>query len=87
MRFDGASGAHGPLHIAASGSKPLDDFTCYPQTVSGFTGGCRYGGYSIAQAFGGKIYMAAEYTAPSRGTSSPTGLPGSGSRQRSRSAR
>ena len=59
------NGTHGPgnvVHIAAPGVNPLDDFTCYPpfgQTPGG--PGCRWGDYSMAQAYNGNIYMATEY--------------------------
>ncbi|HUZ83137.1 MAG TPA: hypothetical protein VMU66_00470, partial [Gaiellales bacterium] len=61
VTFHNVAGAGSTVHIAASGATPLDDFSCYPQ----FGGGaCRYGDYSMAQAFNGQIYMATEYTAP-----------------------
>ncbi len=61
VTFNGSSGPSGPIHIAAGGVNPLDDFTCYPP----FSGGqCRYGDYSMSQYFNGKIYMASEYVAP-----------------------
>ena len=49
------------MRIAAKGAGPLDDFTCYPPFT---TGQCRYGDYSMAQNYNGKIYMATEYVAP-----------------------
>ena len=61
MVFDGASGPTGQIHLSGKGTTPLDDFTCYPPFSSGQ---CRYGDYSMAQNFNGKIYMASEYTAP-----------------------
>jgi hypothetical protein len=61
MVFNGAAGPTGQVHLAAKGTTPLDDFTCYPPFS---TGQCRYGDYSMAQNYNGKIYMASEYTAP-----------------------
>ncbi len=61
VEFNGAKGPVGPIRIAAHGAGPLDDFTCYPPFSSGQ---CRYGDYSMAQYFRGKIYMASEYVAP-----------------------
>jgi len=61
VAFKGASGPTGPIYIAANGVNPLDDFTCYPPFS---TGQCRYGDYSMAQYYNGKIYMASEYVAP-----------------------
>jgi hypothetical protein len=61
MVFDGAAGPTGQIHLSAKGTTPLDDFTCYPPFS---TGQCRYGDYSMAQNYSGKIYMASEYTAP-----------------------
>jgi hypothetical protein len=49
------------VHIAAPGADPLDDFTCYPPFS---TGQCRYGDYSMARVYNGKIYLATEYVAP-----------------------
>ncbi|MGH9297263.1 MAG: hypothetical protein ACRDZP_04730, partial [Acidimicrobiales bacterium] len=60
VAFDGTSGATGPVHIAASGVNPLDDFTCYPP----YGPACRYGDYSGGQYYNGRIYMATEYVAP-----------------------
>lgn len=59
--FNGTSGPTGEVHIAAHGTDPLDDFSCYPPFSSGQ---CRYGDYSMAQNYNGKIYMASEYIAP-----------------------
>ena len=59
--FKGAAGTSGPVHVAAKGVNPLDDFTCYPPFTSGQ---CRYGDYSMSQFYNGKIYMASEYVAP-----------------------
>jgi hypothetical protein len=61
VTFNGASGPSGPVRIQSNGVNPLDDFTCYPPFSSGQ---CRYGDYSMAQNFNGKIWMATEYTAP-----------------------
>ncbi|MGO8961754.1 MAG: hypothetical protein ACLQFR_30940 [Streptosporangiaceae bacterium] len=61
MTFNGSSGPAGPIHIAAAGANPLDDFTCYPPYS---TGQCRYGDYSMSQYYNGRIYMASEYVAP-----------------------
>ena len=57
----GPRGTSGPIHLAARGVNPLDDFTCYPPDS---TGQCRYGDYSMAQYYNGKIYMASEYVPP-----------------------
>jgi hypothetical protein len=61
VTFEGSKGATGAVHIAAPGAGPLDDFTCYPPFS---TGQCRYGDYSMAQVYNGKIYLATEYVAP-----------------------
>lgn len=61
VTFEGATGPVGPVRIASNGVNPLDDFTCYPPFSSGQ---CRYGDYSMAQYYNGKIYMATEYVAP-----------------------
>lgn len=61
MAFHGSKGPGGPVHIAAAGTAPLDDFDCYPPFSSGQ---CRYGDYSMAQAYNGRIYLATEYVAP-----------------------
>lgn len=61
MAFNGSKGPSGPIHIAADGVNPLDDFTCYPPFS---TGQCRYGDYSMSQYYNGQIYMASEYVAP-----------------------
>lgn len=58
--FHAAKGPQGPIHIAANGVNPLDDFACYPP----FGSSCRYGDYSMAQYYNGKIYMATEYVSP-----------------------
>ena len=60
VAFDGTAGAKGPVHIAAKGVDPLDDFTCYKP----YGPACRYGDYSAGQSYNGKIYMATEYIAP-----------------------
>ncbi len=65
MTFSGVRGAIGPVHIAAAGAAPLVDFTCFQYDA------CRYGDYSMAQAFRGRVYMATEYVA------SPVGAPAS----------
>jgi hypothetical protein len=59
--FNGTSGPTGAIYMAAHGANPLDDFSCYPPYSSGQ---CRYGDYSMAQNFNGKIYTASEYVAP-----------------------
>lgn len=59
MTFDGTKGATGKVRIAASGTAPLDDFTCYPSFFG--ESSCRYGDYSMAQEYNGVIYMATEY--------------------------
>ncbi|MHB1819396.1 MAG: hypothetical protein ACYCO9_15355 [Streptosporangiaceae bacterium] len=61
IQFRGTRGTAGPVHVAASGTRPLDDFTCYAPFSSGQ---CRYGDYSMAQFYNGRVYMATEYTAP-----------------------
>ncbi len=61
IQFRGTRGTAGPVRIAASGTTPLDDFTCYAPFSSGQ---CRYGDYSMAQFYNGRVYMATEYTAP-----------------------
>lgn len=63
VSFSAASGAGNVVHIAANGVDPLDDFTCYPYFHFS-TGQCRFGDYSMAQAYQGEIYMATEYVAP-----------------------
>jgi hypothetical protein len=60
LEFLGSHGAAGNVHIAAGGSAPLDDFTCYPPYSHGQ---CRYGDYSAAQFYRGRIYLATEYVA------------------------
>ncbi|MGH3472267.1 MAG: hypothetical protein ACRDPG_09520, partial [Nocardioidaceae bacterium] len=66
VTFSGAQGVTGPIHLARRGTAPLDDFTCY--TGLGFGPACRYGDYSMGQAFGSprrtRIYMATEYVGP-----------------------
>jgi len=59
IRFDGVKGAIGPIHIAKAGTRPLDDFTCYPGSGNGPT--CRFGDYSASQFFNGRIYTGVEY--------------------------
>jgi hypothetical protein len=59
MRFRGAKGAVGRIHIAKAGTTPLDDFTCYPGAGNGPT--CRFGDYSASQFFNGRIFMGVEY--------------------------
>jgi hypothetical protein len=61
LDFLGPRGPAGDVHIAAGGSAPLDDFTCYPPFTHGQ---CRYGDYSAAQFYRGRIYLATEYVAP-----------------------
>jgi hypothetical protein len=56
-----AGGAQGPVHLASRGADPLDDFSCYPPYSFG---DCRYGDYSMATAYRGRVYMAAEYVPP-----------------------
>jgi len=71
INFNGAKGPAGAVHIAAAGTAPLDDFSCYPPYTNGQ---CRYGDYSMAQAYNGRIYMAAEYVGSGpRGTLSNWG--------------
>ena len=64
VKFEGTDGAVGDVHIAASGTAPEDDFTCYANTNSIGAFPCRYGDYSMAQAYNGRIYQATEYVAP-----------------------
>lgn len=59
VRFNGARGAAGPIHIQKPGTTPLDDFTCYPGSGNGPT--CRFGDYSASQFFRGRSYMGVEY--------------------------
>jgi hypothetical protein len=61
VTFSGTAGAGHTVYIAATGANPLDDFSCYPPFTNGQ---CRYGDYSMAQAYNGSIYMATEYVAP-----------------------
>ncbi len=61
IAFHGTHGPVGQVDIAAAGTAPLDDFTCYPP-YSSFS--CRYGDYSMAQQYNGHVYMATEYVAP-----------------------
>ena len=56
IRFDGALGAVGPIHIAANGRTPLDDFSCYPAAPT-----CRYGDYSAGTFFNGRLFFGTEY--------------------------
>jgi hypothetical protein len=63
IAFNGANGPTGSVHLAAAGSAPIDDFSCY--SYPGYTtSGCRYGDYSMAQEYNGNVYMATEYAAP-----------------------
>jgi len=59
IRFAGTRGAVGPVRIQKAGTRPLDDFTCYPG--AGFGPACRYGDYSATQVFNGRVYLATEY--------------------------
>lgn len=59
IKFNGLRGANGPIHIEKVGTRPLDDFTCYPG--SGFGPTCRFGDYSASQFFNGRVYMGVEY--------------------------
>jgi hypothetical protein len=61
LEFLGRHGAAGDVHVAAGGSAPLDVFDCYPPHTHGQ---CRYGDYSAAQFYQGRIYLATEYVAP-----------------------
>jgi hypothetical protein len=60
LDFLGPRGATGDVHIAAGGSGPLDVFDCYRPRSHGQ---CRYGDYSAAQFYRGRIYLATEYVA------------------------
>jgi hypothetical protein len=60
LEFLGPHGATGDVHLAAGGSAPLDVFDCYPPHTHGQ---CRYGDYSAAQFYQGRIYLATEYVA------------------------
>jgi hypothetical protein len=59
VSFNGTKGTGHTVYVAAAGSNPLDDFSCYP--ASGVSGDCRYGDYSMAQQYHGTTYMATEY--------------------------
>jgi hypothetical protein len=59
VRFNGVKGPSGPIHIEKAGTKPLDDFTCYPGSGNGPT--CRFGDYSASQYFNGRVFMGVEY--------------------------
>jgi hypothetical protein len=59
IKFDDDEGAVGLIHIAKSGTTPLDDFTCYPG--AGFGPTCRFGDYSASEFFSGRIYIGVEY--------------------------
>ena len=60
VAFDATAGPTGPIRLAAKGADPLDDFTCYPKFSKGL---CRFGDYSTAQYWRGRVYMATEYVA------------------------
>jgi hypothetical protein len=64
IAFRGTAGTSGPVRIAAGGSAPEDDFTCYANTNSLGLFPCRYGDYSMAQAYNGRLYQATEYVSP-----------------------
>jgi hypothetical protein len=64
VKFEGTRGTSGAVHVAAKGAAPEDDFTCYANTNSLGLFPCRYGDYSMAQVFKGRIYQATEYVAP-----------------------
>lgn len=53
----------GPIHLAASGTAPEDDFTCYPPFATPATG-CRWGDYSAGAVWDGRVYMMTEYIPP-----------------------
>lgn len=63
IKFEGTLGTSGDVHIAASGTAPEDDFTCYANTNSIGAFPCRYGDYSMAQVYKDRIYQATEYVA------------------------
>ena len=58
VAFDGPQGPVGPIRIAAAGTDPLDDFTCYPTYSKGI---CRFGDYSAAEYWDRRVYMVTEY--------------------------
>jgi len=53
----------GPIHLAAAGTAPEDDFTCYPPFATPAVG-CRWGDYSGGAVWDGRVYMMAEYIPP-----------------------
>lgn len=55
--FEGIGGPRGVLHLPAQGVDDENGFTCFPP----FTGGCRWGDYSMGVAFRGTVFMATEY--------------------------
>jgi hypothetical protein len=58
VAFDGPQGPVGPIRIAAAGTGPLDEFTCYPKYSKGI---CRFGDYSAAEYWDRRVYMVTEY--------------------------
>lgn len=57
-------GAHGPIHVVASGFRPEDGFTCYEKPF-GFGPPCRWGDYSASVAApDGTIWSGAEWIGP-----------------------
>jgi hypothetical protein len=50
----------GPIHLAAAGTAPLDDFSCYPPFGDSGTG-CRWGDYSGGAVWDGRAYLMTEY--------------------------
>ena len=53
----------GPIHMAAAGTAPEDDFTCYPPFATPAVG-CRWGDYSGGAIWNGRAYMMTEYVPP-----------------------
>jgi hypothetical protein len=50
----------GPIHLAAAGTAPEDDFGCYPPFGNSGTG-CRWGDYSGGAVWDGRAYLMTEY--------------------------
>ena len=50
----------GTIHLAAAGTAPLDDFSCYPP-FGNSASGCRWGDYSGGAVWDGRAYLMTEY--------------------------
>ena len=61
VTFDGTHGAGDVVHISGAGADPEDDFSCYAPFTQTDPPSCRWGDYSMAQAYNGNIYMSTEY--------------------------